>query len=311
MRTVPVQIVCRKCAHPYRTTVRGGNTRCAKCRTSRHVRIDQEWEGPVSPELSGAASRALQVGARPPAWCECSRCGHEWQSRARDRMTIHCPECGTGQRVPYRTYENTGPVPERRRPTPRPSRPRPEPYRRADRAPVDPWEDERPEPAPVRPSVALAGFLAALQARSRPAAAPAAPRPAAPAVVPRSAPAPAPRRPSVPVPAATPRGGVAPVDVDSLPLREQVRRDRMSQVVRSLSSHLMVWYDAPARLCEVLDTTLPRDRRRCPGTVTHGVTFFQGDGTDVTAYTCTAHAGPLAATALRSPYVRASPYRIR
>ncbi|WP_189972051.1 hypothetical protein [Streptomyces violascens] len=99
--------------------------------------------------------------------------------------------------------------------------------------------------------------------------------------------------------------------MSTLPLREQVRRDRMSQVLRSLSAHLMVWYDTPAGLCEVLDTTLPRDQQRCPRTTTHGVTFFQGNGDDVTAYACTEHAGPLAATALRSPYIRASPYRIR
>ncbi|WP_406164385.1 hypothetical protein [Streptomyces canus] len=99
--------------------------------------------------------------------------------------------------------------------------------------------------------------------------------------------------------------------MDTLPLREQGRRDRISQVVRSLSSPLLVWYDTPEGLCEVLDTTLPRDQRRCPGTTTHGVTFYQGDGTDVTAFTCTAHAGPLAATALRSAYIRASPYRFR
>ena len=93
MRTVPVQIVCRNCAEPYRTTVRGGNTRCPHCRTSRHVRVNQEWEGPVSADLSGAASRALQAAARPPVWVECG-CGHSWQSRAKDRMTIRCPECG-------------------------------------------------------------------------------------------------------------------------------------------------------------------------------------------------------------------------
>lgn len=305
MRTVPVQIICRKCANPYRTTVRGGNTRCPHCRTSRHVRIDQEWEGPVPPDLAGAAARSDEIASRPPVWVEC-RCGHEWQSRARDRMTIRCPECGTGQRVPYRTHENTGPTPARRRPAPapRPVRTRPEPPWRPVQAPADPWEDERPETPPRRPADALAGFLAALQGRTRPVPAPAAPRPAAPAVAPR--PAPAPRRPSAPAPTA-----VAPIDVSTLPLREQNRRDRMSQVLRSLSAPLMVWYDAPPGLCEVLDQTLPRDQQRCPRTMTHGVTFFQGNGDDVTAYACTEHTGPLAATALRSPYIRASPYRIR
>ncbi|MGW3985023.1 hypothetical protein [Streptomyces mirabilis] len=98
--------------------------------------------------------------------------------------------------------------------------------------------------------------------------------------------------------------------MSTLPLPEQVRRDRMSQVVRCLSAPLMVWYDTPAGLCEALDRTLPRDQQRCPGTVSHGVRFFQ-DSTEVDAFTCAAHVGPLAATAARSPYIQAVPYRIR
>ncbi|MFE6986573.1 hypothetical protein ACFVBG_36280, partial [Streptomyces fimicarius] len=268
---------------------------------------EQEWEGPVSAELSAAAARSVEIGARLPVWVEC-RCGHEWQSRARDRMTIRCPECGTGQRVPSRTHQNTGPVSERRRPVPapRPSRPRLEPSWRSVRAPVDPREDEQPAAAPVRPSVALAGFLAALQGRNRPTPAPAAPRPAAPALTPRSAPAPAP----VPVPTDTRGGGIAPIDVQQLPEPERRRRDDVCQMVRSLSAPLMVWYNTPPGLCEALDTTLPRDRQRCPGTVTHAVRFFR-DLTEADAFTCAAHAGPLTATAARSAYIQASPYRIR
>ncbi|MER5549505.1 hypothetical protein ABT072_45685 [Streptomyces sp. NPDC002589] len=230
-------------------------------------------------------------------------------------MTIRCPECGTGQRVPYRTYANTGPTPEGYRPPPTPSRParvrpapswEPEPY---DDDP-DEWE---PEPERVSLADALSGMFAALRRPAPVLPAPAAPRrarPARPTAASWSAPAPVAPRPAPRSAAPTPPP-VKPIDVSQLPLREQGRRDRISQVVRSLSDRLMVWYDTPAGLCEVLDLTMPRDQRRCPGTATHGVTFFQGDGTDVTAYTCTAHVEPLAALALRSAYVRASPYRIR
>lgn len=325
MRTVPIQVVCRNCAQPYRTTVRGGNTRCPHCRTSRHVRVEQEWEGPVTAEFSAAAARADQVAARPAVWVEC-RCGHEWQSRARDRMTIRCPECSTGQRVPYRTYANTGPTPEGYRPPPpspaRPARMRPAPAWERDNDPEGEWE---PEQGRTSLTEALSGILAALRRPAPVLPTPAAPRPARPArpaAANRPAPARTAPRPTAPAPAprsaptltpATPlsRARIVPIDVSTLPLREQGRRDRISQIVRSLSAPLMVWYDTPPGLCEVLDTTLPRDQRRCPRTATHAVTFWQADGTDATACTCTAHADPLAATALRSAYVQASPYRIR
>lgn len=327
MRTVPVQIVCRSCAEPYRTTVRGGNTRCPHCRTSRHVRVDQEWEGPVTPDMSGAASRAVEVATRPAVWIEC-RCGHEWQSRARDRMTIRCPECGTGQRVPYRTHANTGPSPEGYRPPPPPRAPRvrPAPVWEPDDDPANEWEADEPE----RPSLAawmgaggrdqlarafppggaphggLAGILAAFGART----------PAAPAPAPaRRAAAPRPARPAAPNPPAvlptTPAGtAVQPVDPQTLPEREQQRRDDVSRIARSLGTDLLVWYNQPTGLCEALDTNQPRERQRCPGTAAFAVRFRQ-DVTEADAFTCAAHARPLAALADRSPYITATIYRLR
>lgn len=313
MRTVPVQIVCRNCANPYRTTVRGGNTRCPHCRTSRHVRIDQPWEGPVPSGLSGAAGRAAQAATRPPVWVEC-RCGHEWQSRARDRMTIRCPECGTGQRVPYRTDANTGPAPEGYRPPapaprPRTHRPAPawEPYEEPDVQPEPlrlfaPSSGQRgPSPAvpPGGPLGGLAGILAALGGRrtqSAPPSAPA-PRPAAPA------------RPAVlaPVTAAAP---VEPIDPQQLPARELRRRDDVCQMSRSLSGTFTVWYNQPPGLCEALDTTQPRERQRCASTATHAVRFVR-DVTQADAYTCPVHARPLAAIADHAPYITAAVYSLR
>lgn len=334
MRTVPVQIVCRKCGNPYRTTVRGGNTRCKKCRTSRHVRLDQQWEGPVSHELTGAASKAEEVAARPPVWIQCSLCDHAWRSKARDRMTIRCPECGTGQRVPYRTPENTGPSPEGYLPPPPPpraARVRPVPVWEPYDDPDDEWE---PEQERTTVAGALSGLLASLRRPTPsipPRAAPRTARPARPAAANRPAPPPAAPRPAVtgripspiparipggiprPIPARNPaadQGGIAPVDVSQLPLREQVRRDRMSSLVRSLAGSLMVWHNAPPGLCEALDTTLPRGQQRCPRTVTHGVRFFQ-DATEVDVFTCGAHVGPMSALAFPTPYIKAVPYRVQ
>lgn len=327
VRTVPVQIVCRNCAEPYRTTVRGGNTRCPHCRTSRHVRVEQEWEGPVTPDLSGAASRAVEVATRPAVWVKCG-CGNEWQSRAKDRMTIRCPECGTGQRVPYRTHANTGPSPEGYLPQPPPP-----PLRsaRARPAPVwepDPEDEQEPDELP-RPSLAewmrsggrdeltrafppggarggLSGILAALGNRS-----PAAPAPARRAAAPRSA-RPGPARPVAPNPPAPPPASPAgaAVDPQTLPEHEQKRRDDVCQIVRSLGTSLLVWYNQPSGLCEALDTNQPRDRQRCPGTAAFAVRFRR-DVTEVDAFTCAAHARPLAATADRAPYITTTIYRLR
>lgn len=328
MRTVPVQIVCRHCAEPYRTTVRGGNTRCPHCRTSRHVRVDQQWEGPVTPDLSGAASRAVRVASRPAVWLEC-RCGHEWQSRAKDRMTIRCPDCGTGQRVPYRTHENTGPAPEGYRPPPPPRavRVRPAPVWEPDDEPEDDREPDEPPrssltdwmrnggrdeltrafPPGGAPRGGLAGILAALGART-----PAAPAPARRAAAPRPARPAAPNRPALrpTLPAGAVVSAVQPVDPQTLPEPEQRRRDDVCQMVRSLGTHLLVWYNQPRGFCEALDTNQPKDRQRCPGTATHAVRF-QRDATEADAYTCPEHARPLASTADRAPYITTTIYRLR
>ncbi|MFI7143155.1 hypothetical protein ACIBQ5_37360 [Streptomyces massasporeus] len=282
----------------------------------------------MTPELSGAASRAVQVATRAAVWVEC-RCGHAWQSRARDRMTIRCPECGTGQRVPYRTPENTGPSPERYLPPPPPprtARVRPAPVWEPDHDPEDEWESDEPE----RPSLAawmrnggrdelvrafppgsapggLAGTLAALGGL-----APAAPAPARRAAAPRPA---RPARPAAPNPPAVlptaPAGAaVQPIDPQTLPEREQRRRDDVCQLARSLGASLIVWYNQPPGHCEALDMTQPRDRQRCPGTVTHAVRFRR-DVTEADAYTCAAHARPLAAIADRAQYVSTAVYPLR
>lgn len=329
MRTVPVQIVCRNCAEPYRTTVRGGNTRCPHCRTSRHVRVDQQWEGPVTPDLSGAASRAVEVATRPAVWVEC-RCGHEWQSRARDRMTIRCPECGTGQRVPYRTHANTGAVPEGRLPRPAlaPVWPRTTRTRTAPAWEPDDGPDDEPEPdEPPRSSLTdwmrnggreeltrafppggarsgLPGILAALGGRV-----PTAPAPA------RRAAARRPARPAAPNPPAilpTVQAGAAagPIDPQTLPEPELRRRDDVCQIVRSLSAYLLVWHNQPSGHCEALDLNQPTDRRRCPGTAAFAVRFQNG-ATEVDAFTCAEHARPLASIADRAKYINTTIYRLK
>ncbi|MEV8435698.1 hypothetical protein [Streptomyces chartreusis] len=257
--------------------------------------------------MAGTASRAVQAASRPPVWVEC-RCGHTWQSRAKDRMTIRCPDCGTGQRVPHRTPENTGPSPEGYLPPPPPPR-----AARARPAPV--WEPDDDEPE--RPSLArafplgstprggLAGFLAALGGR-----APAAPVPARRAAAPRPVRQAVPNTPAVfptvPAGAAT----VQPIDPQTLPERDLRRRDDVGQMVRSLGTSLLVWFNQPPGLCEALDTTQPRDAQRCRSTATHAVRFRR-DVTEADAYTCPAHARPLASTADRTPYITATVYPLR
>ncbi len=99
MRSAPVQVVCRGCSVPFRTTVRGSGTRCARCGVQRYVRRRQEWEGPR--DLPAARHPALD---RAPVWCGC-RCGHEWESLAADRASIRCPSCRHSVRVPRRLKE--------------------------------------------------------------------------------------------------------------------------------------------------------------------------------------------------------------
>ncbi|MDX2854597.1 hypothetical protein PV342_40590 [Streptomyces sp. PA03-3a] len=100
------------------------------------------------------------------------------------------------------------------------------------------------------------------------------------------------------------------MDPQTLPAREQERRDRVCQVVGSVRGSLMIWYNQPPGLCEVLDTTQPKDRQRCPASRAFAVRFVQ-DVTEVDAYACPAHARPLAALADRSPYITAEIHRLR
>lgn len=41
---------------------------------------------------------------RVPIGCTCNRCGHQWQSRARSRSAIRCPECRHSVWVPQRKH---------------------------------------------------------------------------------------------------------------------------------------------------------------------------------------------------------------
>ncbi|MEU8765050.1 hypothetical protein [Streptomyces sp. NPDC048659] len=243
-------------------------------------------------------------------------------------MTIRCPECGTGQRVPHRTHENTGPRPEgrpapapaartsRRRPTPRWEPEEYEPDETEDQedehdpTPLTTWfrnggREELRRALPPRPAAApaggLAAILAALQGQARPSAPAVPPRPSPAAPAPRPAPAP------VPAPALS---GIQPVDPQTLPEKEVRRRDDVCQIARALSGSMMVWYNQPPGLCEALDTTQPRDRQRCPATASH-IVRFRKDITEADAYVCPAHARPLAETAAHSPYIDAAIYRRR
>lgn len=317
MKTVPVQVVCRKCSHPYRTRVRGGNSRCPECATSRYVRKDQEWEGPVPSTLAGAASRAESVAGRLPVWCEC-RCGHEWQSQAKDRTTLHCPECGTGVRVPHRTHDNTAPTPPGPWPAPERAirRQAPPP---PDRAPAwTPPPTPPAPPAPPRPTSSssipstppggLLGLLSGILGTSVPPPAP--PTPARSRQVPPTRPVVPPRSRQVPqrsrAGSASTTAGVPQVPLQD-PVQDQKRRERACQIVRSLGGSLLVWYDGtPPGWCEVLDTEQPRDRQRCPGTATRAVLFYNPPAAEVMAYACARHAEPLRSMADHTPYVEAT-----
>lgn len=343
MRTVPVQIVCRKCGNPFRTTVRGGNTRCPHCKASRHVRLNQEWEGPIPASLSAAEARAQEVARRPPVWLECLHCGHEWQSQAKDGTVLHCPSCHAGKRVPRRAA-HTGPLPPSQLP-PSPREYRPEPSRRRQTVPTEPYEDDyeddyedeeesrpvgffqalgRASQAASWPLVtppapgALGGLLGALFGRPAASAAPRAPEPepVVPApprpllpIPPRPAPASTPTR----TPAGPPRGtrGPAPdpVDVSTLPAAEVKRRDAVCQLVRATGSMaVLVWYNQPRGLCEVLDASQHRDKQRCPERAAYAVRFTMG-ASEGHAYACAAHVGLLASVAEGAEYVSATIHR--
>jgi hypothetical protein len=103
---------------------------------------------------------------------------------------------------------------------------------------------------------------------------------------------------------------VQPVDPQTLPEREQRRRDDVCQMVRSLGTSLLVWYNQPPGACEALDTNQPREQQRCPVPAAFAVRFRR-DVTEADAFTCPEHTRPLAALADRSPYVTATIYRMR
>src|SRR5690606_22588782 len=128
---------------------------------------------------------------------------------------------------------------------------------------------------------------------------------------PPSAPRPAPATPRpAPAPATSARATLHPVDPQTLPEREQRRRDDVCQMVRSLGSSLLVWYNSPPGACEALDTNQTSDRQRCPIPAAFAVRFRR-DVTEADAFTCPEHTRPLAALADRSPYITATVYRMR
>lgn len=153
MRTVPVQIVCIRCSNPYRTTVRGGNTRCPECAHPRWVPLDQEWEGPVG-ELPGAADRAAEFAERPAYALLCGECENRWTSKAKPGTVLRCPSCGHSKRVPANPRPAAG-EPARTAAPPRAARPAP-PAR-------------RPTPAERLPSLTAAERADALDLDEEPA----------------------------------------------------------------------------------------------------------------------------------------------
>lgn len=48
---------------------------------------------------------SLTAGERRPAPVRCTRCGHEWTSRARDDVCVRCPACKTGNRMHRRAFD--------------------------------------------------------------------------------------------------------------------------------------------------------------------------------------------------------------
>ena len=99
-RSTSLSIVCRSCGLPYRTTVRGGKTRCpinrGGCGAQRYVRRGERWAGPDSP---AAHHPALD---RTPVKLECNWCGVAWESWAASGCSVRCPSCQHTRRVPVR-----------------------------------------------------------------------------------------------------------------------------------------------------------------------------------------------------------------
>lgn len=84
VRSSRIELVCRDCGYQFRSTVRGGNTRCPECGTFRYVRVNQEPEWTVGID---------RPDAPPPGRPITCSCGWEWSTRARDSSGIRCPSC--------------------------------------------------------------------------------------------------------------------------------------------------------------------------------------------------------------------------
>jgi len=116
MRSSFVQVVCRSCGVPFRTRVRGGSTRCPRCRTQRYVRVGQVWEGPTDTVPSGRALAEAAARSRAPVEVGCPECGWVWSSLARERSTIRCPQCRHPTKAPARRAPVKAPERVRSRP---------------------------------------------------------------------------------------------------------------------------------------------------------------------------------------------------
>lgn len=85
---------CPHCGWEWRTRANGYRARCMRCNTSHYV-----------PRVTTDS-----LADRVPVGCTCSRCGHQWQSRARSRSAIRCPECRHSVWVPQRTGSAPSPA---------------------------------------------------------------------------------------------------------------------------------------------------------------------------------------------------------
>ncbi|WP_371584534.1 hypothetical protein [Streptomyces sp. NBC_01314] len=270
---------------------------------------------------------------RPPVAVACYGCGHRWNTRAREGGTVRCPECSHPRRVPTGCRDRIDPGAPRvyREEAPPPKRPAPA---REDGPGLLSSLASLFRPAAAPPGRVI-GCLHC-PARWRTTAAPGnsvrcpdcgksrriPTGPARRATATRTAPATAASRPALPSlaaplitparPALAPAGPRGPIDPQTLPLREQNRRDRACQTVRSLAAGtgLYAWYNQPPGACEALDSNQLPDEQRCPHRASHAVRYAQG-GTDTHVYACTEHARRLAALADRAEYVTATVHPLR
>lgn len=320
-----VTVVCDVCGRPVTTRLSGNTTRC--------------------PKRAGGCGAPITVptgSTRPPVAVDCYACGHRWNTRAREGGTVRCPECSHPRRIPTGCRDRIDPgAPRvyREQPTERPAPARPSPREDGRGFLATLGDLLRPPAAPPGQMIGCLHCPARWRTTAAPGNAVRCPKcrrmrriptgPARPAPAPRKAPAaPAPRRaPAAPIPTfpalalpvraaptpAAPTGTApGPIDPGTLTRAETDRRDRVCQVVRSLSAGvgLLVWYNRPPGYCEALDTTQLPDAQCCPQRAAVAVRFVQG-ATDTHAYACRAHAGPLAALANRSEHITATVHPLR